>query len=306
MKDERITITDELAKNAAGVLGDQAPVWLAELPVIVAACERRWSIEMEAQVDNISYNYVAFARRGDGTAVVLKVCLPTPDTIAEVETLRRFDGQGCVRLLEYDPELRAYLMERLEPGAELARVQDDVAGTSIAADVMRRLWRPAPLEHALPLAVEWLADARSRDAIPLTKEAYPWIRDALAAANELASEAHTQLLLHGDLHHDNILSSHRDGWLAIDPHGVIGEAAWEIAPFLLNNLPPDESTWAAVMRRRAAQLCDELSLDRQRVYIWTAVRALQSAFWSLRDDTLLHGKVWAGAVLCAEEFFQDA
>ncbi len=297
MNDSRIRIPPVVAEHAVEVLKERGKLWLAELPVLVAACERRWSIELESPFENLSYNYVAHARRADGTAVVLKVNLPTPESITEVEALRSFDGRGAVRLLESDLELRALLLEQVRPGTPLSALGDDVAEISAAADVMRRLWRPAPTEHGFPLAVEWLADARGRDVLLETKEKHPWIRDALSAANELASEPHPQLLLHGDLHHDNILASERDGWLAIDPQGVIGEPAWEIAPILVNNLPEDASTWPALMRRRADQLSEELGLERRRVYIWSAVRALQGAFWSLRDSVA----VWKAAVVCGEE-----
>lgn len=302
MIDPRITIPEPVAAHAVEVLKERGKLWLAELPVLVQAAERRWHVELESQFDNLSYNYVAQVRRVDGERVVLKVNLPTQESLTEVEALRIFDGYGAVRLLESDADLRALLLERLDPGLPVSSLRDDVAETSAAADVMRRLWRPAPAEHGFPLAVEWLADARGRDVLPETKAEHPWISEALAAANELASEPQQQLLLHGDLHHDNILSSQRDGWLAIDPQGVIGEASWEIAPFLVNNLPEDESQWPRIMRRRADQLSDELALDRRRVYIWSAVRALQGAFWSLRDDV----ETWRAALICAEGLSKGA
>lgn len=50
----------------------------------------------------------------------------------------------------------------------------------------------------------------------------------------------------GDLHHDNILQNSDDearysfsdgGWLVIDPKGVIGEQAYEVAAFIRNPIP---------------------------------------------------------------------
>ncbi len=296
MKDQRIVIPEAVARHAVEVLGERGRLWLHEVPVLVAACERRWDVTFIEGFDNLSYNFVGLAHRSDGTEVVLKVNLPTSESLTEVEALRLFEGHGAVRLLESDRDLRAYLMEYARPGAAVSSLQDDTAETSAAAGVMRKLWRPVPAEHTFPLAVEWVADARGRDVLLQTKEARPWIRDVLSAANELASEPREHFLLHGDLHHDNILSSEREGWLAIDPQGVIGEPAWEIAPFPVNNLPDDASAWPDLMRRRADQLSDELGLDRQRVYIWSAARALQGAFWSLRDSV----EIWEAAIVCAE------
>src|SRR6266567_6137524 len=39
------------------------------------------------------------------------------------------------------------------------------------------------------------------------------------------------VLVHGDLHHDNVLSSARAGWLAIDPKGVAAEPAYETSRY---------------------------------------------------------------------------
>jgi streptomycin 6-kinase len=108
-------------------------------------------------------------------------------------------------------------------------------------------------------------------------------------------------LLHGDLHHGNVLRGRKEEWLAIDPHGVIGDSAWELAPFLFNYLsryPRDD--WPAIIRRRADQFAEELSLDRERVYAWSAVRAIQSAWWSLRDDSTFLGMAYEGSVVCAQ------
>jgi streptomycin 6-kinase len=180
---------------------------------------------------------------------------------------------------------------------------DDIAETVAAAGVMRRLWRPAPSgAHPFPLARDWLAAASDARTLVATKAKFPWVDGVLSRASELAAEQAPEMLLHGDLHHDNILTSLRDGFLAIDPKGVVGERAWEVAPFLMNNLPPDRSAWPGVLRRRADQLSDELSLDRERVYAWSAVRSLQSAFWSLRDSV----RLWEVAVCCAEELGRGA
>jgi streptomycin 6-kinase len=274
--------------------------WLDRLPQAVERVAARWSLRMDGPFADLSYNYVAPATLPDGTPAVLKLCFPDPDGdfLHEEAATRAFDGHKCVRLIDSDLEESALLLERLEPGTMLHDLADDVAETSIAASVMRGLWRPPPLEHEFPRAEDWIDDARQPSAIPGRKQMLPWIDGALASTREFAAAASEPLLLHGDLHHYNILAAAREPWLAIDPHGVIGHPAWELAPFLINNLerfPRDD--WPSVIRRRADQLSEELSLDREEVYAWNATRALQCAFWSLRDDT----RTWDAAVVCAQE-----
>ncbi len=294
----KVAIPDSLLNTTRDERGDEGLAWLQRVPAIVEECARQWSLDVGWPFDNLSYNYVAQALRADGTPAVLKVCFIEPEFFAAAEALRIFDGRASVRLRECDPERGAMLLEYVEPGRPVSSLVDDIAETVAAASVMRRLWRPAPpAGHVFPLAGDWLAAASDPRTLPATKAKHPWIAGVLARASEMAAGHADQMLLHGDLHHDNILSSDRDEWLAIDPKGVVGEPAWEIAPFLMNNLPPDPGEWRRIVRRRADQLCDELSLDRERVYAWSAVRSLQSAFWSLRDSV----RLFEVAVFCAEE-----
>jgi streptomycin 6-kinase len=280
--------------------GDAQMRWLEQLPQAVERAAAHWSLRLEGPFADLSYNYVAPATLPDGTPAVLKLCFPDPDGdfLHEEAATRAFGGHRCVRLIDSDLEESALLLERLEPGTMLHVLGDDVAETSIAASAMRGLWRPPPPEHQFPKAVDWIDDARRPSAIPGRKQTLPWIDGALARTRELAAATDQPLLLHGDLHHYNILAAQREPWLAIDPHGVIGHPAWELAPFLINNLERfPRHDWPSIIRRRADQLAEELSLDREEVYTWNATRALQCAFWSLRDDT----RTWDAAVVCAQE-----
>ena len=42
------------------------------------------------------------------------------------------------------------MLERLQPGVPLGSVEEDERATSVAADVLRRLWRPLPVDHPFP------------------------------------------------------------------------------------------------------------------------------------------------------------
>jgi streptomycin 6-kinase len=290
-----------LLENRHGSHGEAGAAWVNALPKLVARVAERWSLAVEPHYENLSYNYVAPVRTRDGDAAVLKLCMPDHDFLCEAEALRLFDGHACARPLEVDREAGAILLERMEPGAELHTLHDDVAETSAVAAVMRQLQRPYSGLFPFPVATEWINDALDPNAIPALKQAHPWIDKALARIVEIASEPYDEVLLHGDLHHGNVLSSSRAPWLAIDPKGVIGDPAWELAPFLFNRLERSPAVdWPRIIRRRADQIAEELSLDRERVYAWSAVRAIQSAFWSLRDEPGTNGPVYEGAIVCAQ------
>lgn len=299
MTADAFSVPRSVATHAAR-LGAAGHKWLARLPAIVRACVERWELEIEAPYEELWYNCVVKARL-DGQPVVLKVCHPGHETVEEATALRHFDGRMCVRLLDYDPGLEVLLLERAEPGEMIETLRDGVAEIAAAAALMRGLWRPPPPLHSFPLAVDWLNAALAPESLPGTKRLYSWVVPALERAAEMQADKVEPLLLHGDLHQGNILSAQREPWLAIDPKGVVGDAAWEVAPFLFNSLKRDDAGERPRMaRRRADQFADELSFDRARLYTWSVVRALQSAFWSLRDDTAM-GRNWQAAMACAEE-----
>ena len=97
------------------------------------------------------------------------------------------------------------------------------------------------------------------------------------------------VLLHGDLHHENVLSARRDPWLAIDPKGVVGEPAYGAATLVRESPDLAHETHAdKVLERRLEQLSGELGLDRARLHGWALAQSVLAACWSLEDD---HG-VW--------------
>jgi streptomycin 6-kinase len=91
--------------------------------------------------------------------------------------------------------------------------------------------------------------------------------------------------LHGDLHHDNLLSATRMPYVAIDPKGVLGEPAYEIGAFLRNPLPDflARENPHKLMERRVDMTVEYLGFDRQRIIGWGFAQAVLSAVWCDED-----------------------
>jgi streptomycin 6-kinase len=260
----------------------------------VGEFEERWGIEVGPPFGGLSYHYVAPARTEAGEDVVFKAGVPREDMRHEITALRLYDGHGIARLLEADAERGVMLLERLLPGTMLTSVEDDARAVSIAAEVMRRLWRPAPPDTPLPGVATWL------EAFPKMRARFGGGTGQLPAgvveraerlAEELLASATERMVLHGDLHHFNILSARRAPWLAIDPHGVLGERAYEVGAFLRNPRLQEKD----VTIRRVEQFCEELGLDRARVRDWSFVNTVLSAVWTLEGSD--HG--WENDITCA-------
>jgi len=289
-------LPDDFTAKVAETWGQEGSDWLARLPGIIARYEGLWSLRV-MQPFTLSFNYVAPAVRADGTEVVLKLGVPGKENASEVEALRAYDGTACVRLFEFDIDAGVMVIERLTPGTQLWTLSDDEA-TSIAADVIARLRRPAPLDKEFQTVVDWAADlgkVRKRfdgGTGPFSPHLFDKAEKLFA---ELIGSMGDPVLLHGDLHHDNILSARREPWLAIDPKGVVGEAEYEVGAYLRNRLPthPKET-----LARRIDQLVEVLGFERERIVAWALAQAVLAAAWSFeggRTDLW-----WHKSIACAE------
>ncbi len=293
--------TEDFAQRIRQVHGAAGAEWLRQLPALVRHHERLWSITVGQPLTTLSYNYVAPGVRADGSEVVLKLGVPNPELLTEIQALRLFDGRGAVRLLEADGERGAMLLERLLPGTPLVSLADDRKATTVAAQVMRRLWRPVPPDHSFPTVVRWAAGlGRLRRRFDGGTGPFPraLVERAERLFEELIGSMDEAVLLHGDLHHENILSARRQPWLAVDPKGVVGEPAYEVGALLRNPFPELLSfpRLGHVLARRADQLADALGFDRQRLIGWALAQAVLAAWWDYED----HGHGWDLWLSCAE------
>lgn len=281
--------------------GGTGAAWLAALPSLLHRAAEHWRLTLGHPFE-LSYNYVTPATRDDGTAVVLKVCIPHHELHSEIAALRHYDGRGIVRLIDADAPLGLLLLEHLQPGTPLADLDDDDAMTAIAAGVMRDLWRPPPPKgpfefRTVPSWAAGLAKLRARfdgGTGPLPPDLVDAAERAFA---EMFASAGEPALLHGDLHHWNILRARRSPWLALDPKGVIGEPAYEAAALLRNHVLhlPDP---AATLARRLEVLSERLALDRRRLRAYGMAHAVLSAWWSVED----HDAGWEEAIAVARMF----
>lgn len=296
-----MTVPRGFARTIRELHGETGDEWLQCLPALLADCALRWSLTILPPFEPLTYNYVAPAIRRDGTDVVLKVGVPNPELLTEIEALRQFDGHGMVQLLDADPELGILLLERLKPGAPLSELGDDQQATSIAAQVMRQLWRPAPPQHPFPTVAKWatgLERLRRRFGGGTGPLPSGWVEAAEYLFGELIGSMAEPVLLHGDLHHENILSAERQPWLALDPKGVVGEPAYEVGALLRNPIPGllKQPHPERTLARRVDQLAEELGLDRARLVDWGLAQAVLSAWWGIED----HGHGWEWGIACAE------
>jgi streptomycin 6-kinase len=220
----------------------------------------------------------------DGEPAFLKVAVAHPETEHEALALQHWGGRGAARLLRADPRRRAILMERLGPG-DLS-TEPVWAACETVAGLYADLHVPAPPQLTAVAAYvgQWLPGlaALPREApIP-----HRLVEQALTLARDLAAEEQVTMLVHGDLHYDNVLAAHRAPWLAIDPQPMSGDPHYEPAPLLWNRwdeLAGEAATTRDAIRRRFHAIIDAAGLEEQRAVAWVVVRMVLNAIWSLED-----------------------
>lgn len=243
---------------------------------------RAWSVAVEHTRDSAT-SLLGFGRRG-GQPVVLKLVKQPGDEWQSGHIARAFDGHGIARVLECDDG--AVLLERLTPGYSLIRLtlngRDDEA-IDILAETIQTMSGHAPPPECATVS-GWAASfdryvARDDGRIPP-----PLVAEAHRRFLSLEASQGERQLLHGDLHHYNVLFDSTRGWLAIDPKGVIGEIEFEIGATLRNPFKrPDLFVSAAIVERRVARLARRLNMNVARALEWAFAQAVLSAIWSLED-----------------------
>lgn len=182
------------------------------------------------------------------------------------------------------------LIERIEPGNLLLSLPDDDEATKIAISVMQKLHKPIEDNSAFPTVAMWLMGFK-RLYKRFDGDTGPFPKKIIARADQLSQEllqsSGKNVLLHGDLHHYNILFSKHDSWLAIDPKGVIGEAEYEIGALMKNPMPRlmASKNLNNLFSRRIDIITEMTGFDRQRITSWSFLNAVLSAWWTFESGS---------------------
>jgi streptomycin 6-kinase len=239
-----------------------------------------WRLEPEGQPLRTATSTVQFATR-DGKPCVLKIAHAESDELT-ARALAHYAGRGAVKLLAHLGH--ATLMQRATPGTPLSSLvlagSDDEATQHVCA-TMRALHAQSAPGHGFRHIENWGDGFRRAAAASLPSSL---VQEAARFYGDLCRTQSRHVLLHGDLHHDNILCDVDGGWLAIDPKGVIGESPFEAGAMLRN--PTEDIRYFAspvIIDRRIKIMCAAMAWPRDRVLRWCFAQAILSAIWSIED-----------------------
>ncbi len=247
------------------------------MPSLFSPYLQRWNLEPDGAPIATPSSSLQPVRRG-GMAMMLKIA------IAEEERrggnlMLWWDGDGAAQVIAHDDD--ALLLERASGTAslaEMARSGNDDEATRIICAVAARLHaqRFQPLPELVKL-VDWF-----KALVPAAATHGGIVRASADAARGLLEAPRDVTVLHGDLHHGNVLDFGPHGFLAIDPKGLIGERGFDFANVFCN---PDYVTAGApgTLAHRLGVVAEAANLDPSRLLCWILAYAGLSAAWSIDD-----------------------
>lgn len=250
--------------------------WLERVPELVDECVDAWDLRLGDPYPAGAAGYTVRADLADGAPAVLKVIFPHREAEHEAAALRVWDGEGAVRLLDYDEGRWAMLLERCEPGTLLAEAEPETA-LDVFIELLPRLWTNGgapfrPLADEAGWWIECLPGDWERAGRPFDRRL---VDTAVGLLRELSDSQGDQVLLHQDLHADNVLAAEREPWLVIDPKPLVGERAFGIAPIVRD---VELGRGRRDLERRFDRLTSELGLDRDRARGWTIGQTIAWSF----------------------------
>lgn len=287
-RDFRDTIPHELVTHITAMCGRKGEEWFDdELPLAIRELEERWSVKVHNPFPGIEYNFVAPATASDGSSVVVKIAPPfeTTEIYGEAKFLATRGGQGAVKLLAEDRELRAILIEQAVPGRSLVDcfATDPIASVRPAIEVLKSILGSLPADMSdVETLDNWFNRFRRYSETEFPRDR---AEKAFEIYERLSCQPGRTFYLHGDFHLGNVVDSDRAPFLAIDPKGIVGHLGYDIAVFLINfhRWQEKNEDVAALVTEAIAQFSAAFGMTETEIREWTFAYMVIGAWWNFED-----------------------
>jgi len=280
-------LNSTFVSNIRDLYEEEGETWINDLSSHLTQLSAKWNFRFLKVMPNLTYNFVGLVEViPTGEHAILKMGPRYKNIATEVQWLQCFN-KGVPRIYWCDDEHYAFLMECLEPGKSLKTLvnagQDDSA-TRILCYTIRDLQSHQKHKPDFPHLSE-LAESLSSLKNHLDDGI---LSKAESLFHELTTDRTEDVILHGDLHHDNVLSSGAT-WKVIDPHGYVGDPVFEVGTMIYNPCDhfPKEKSLSQIVERRLKILVEELPFDAKRIKAWAYCRTVLSIAWTFEDHGTL-------------------
>ena len=196
---------------------------------------KMWELSQLEQIDYYSVNCIFKCISKKYGPCILKVGNSSDETKAEYNALREYAKKAFCKAYEADLENGVLLIEQMIPGTQLRSEPNLDKRLHIFCNLIKNLHIAPANKESYSTYMEWVSKIteymRGRKDY---EELYTKMRKAEEICRTLCEKYSGEMLLHGDLHHDNILLGENKSYRIIDPKGVVGDAVFDIPRFILN------------------------------------------------------------------------
>jgi streptomycin 6-kinase len=198
-----------------------------------------WGLSGFEQVDHYSANCVFKCMSVKYGMCILKISNRPDYAEHEYNALKEYDKGLFCKLYEADVTNGALLIERIMPGAPLRAEENLDKRLDVFCELSSNFHvEPANKSIHSTYMDDWVSKMTGYMS---NRKDYEFLYSKMAKAEQICRDLWAKypdrVLLHGDLHHNNILLGKDGQYRIIDPIGIIGSRIFEISRFIVNEFP---------------------------------------------------------------------
>jgi len=251
----------------------------------------RWRLHALRLVEYFSVNCIFLCDSEIYGDCVLKICDNSPEWYTrEYNALREYNGRRHCKLLDVDLGNGVLLIEQIKPGAQLKHEPSLDKRLSVFVALYDGLHIAPQNPEIYPGYVDWFIEKTEEMRTQAQhRRLYLHMKKARQMCLDIASVYSQKMLLHGDLHYDNILLGRDGAYVIIDPLAFIGDPVFDIPRYLLNEYADDEHSTTpgerlARMRGITGRLAGDLRLPQELLHRLFFIDACIMNYWDAVDD----------------------
>lgn len=203
---------------------------------------RTWGL---TKVESIYVKEKSAVFRADSTrfgSAILKIGGDAVSLASEFSALTEMKEKACCQVYDFDDENVLLLEERISPGTALKQEPGWERRAVTFAQVFEAIHVAPRDAKRYNSYLNWVKEASRSVQDHSNKQLAEGMCRAVDIAVKMFAKYPERVLLHGDLHHENIVRNVSGNYVVIDPKGVVGPPIFDIPRFLLNELDEREDS----------------------------------------------------------------
>lgn len=245
---------------------------------------KEWNIDSLELMLYFSVSCLFMCRSNIFGDCVLKICKSSNQADLEYKTLLEYNDSTYCNVYAKNSEQGILLLERIEPGTTLHNVTSLDKRLDIYCNLLKKIHKSTCCENIFPTYTQWIdKTANTISKTPQCKTLYTHMKKAQKLYHSLLTKYNRKLLLHGDLHHGNILYDNKKGYRIIDPKGVIGDPVFEIGRFILNEPYNGADFPSEHIQKIITGLSERLNLPEYDIMQFFYIELCLAECWHMED-----------------------